>query len=265
MRSRWVILTEELGLRTTWILAVFTLVGVVNLTLFILSQGPQWQFLGFGAVGWQIIFLHIPFGWIALGMALLVFSIVAMKRFSWSYLFPFKLFSALLIVGVFSAGGVAFATGVNDILYAELIEKPGEGRSFLAKLYCLCANRTLDSDRALIGEILDVDASGFLVQTPTLELVSVLISDKTNWIGGEKQLETFQVVHLLGQREEQNFAATHIKVKEDKVLLLSRGEEDCADKTVWRHKREVAEKRRRAVLQPISPSVGTAQVVRSIY
>src|SRR5690606_17365987 len=73
MRSRWVILTEELGLRTSWIVAVFALIGVINLTLFILSQGPQWHFLGFGAAGWQVVLLNIPFGWIALGMGLLVF------------------------------------------------------------------------------------------------------------------------------------------------------------------------------------------------
>lgn len=265
MRSRWLVLTEELGLRTTWILAVFALIGLVNLIVFIISRSPEREFVEFGTSGWGIVLRSFPYGWSALAMALIIFTVIAMKRFSWSYLFPFKLFSFLLIGGVFTAGGVAFATGVNDTLYAKLIEDPGAGDSLLAKLYCLCANRNLDADNALVGEILDATNDEIIVQTPTLDIVTVQTTDETKWLD-ETPIETFFTIKLLGNRvETDTFVASHIKVHDVTGMELTRSQEDCADKDEWQRKREIAEQRRRAVIQPLTPAIGTAQLVKSIY
>lgn len=265
MRSRWLVYSEQVGLRTTWILVVFILIGVVNLLAYMVSRGPEGQFLEFGASGLGVVLTHFPYGWLALTMALLIFAIVAMKSFSWSYLFPFKLFSFLLIGGVFTAGGVAFATGINDTLYQKLIEEPGSGNSLLAKLYCLCANRTLDSDKALMGEILYVNNNELVIQTPTLDIVTVTANTDTLWLD-ETDPETFFMVKMLGEKTgEYSFLATHIKVHNVKGMEAVRTLEDCKNKSEWDHKREVLDQRRQAVLQPLTPVVGTAQLIRSIY
>lgn len=265
MRSRWIILTEELGLRTTWVLAVFLLVAVVNLLFFVFSHSPEWEFLEFGTSSWGLILQNFPYGWTALAMVLLVFTIVAMKQFSWSYLFPFKLFSLLLVSGVFGAGGVAFATGINDTLYKKLIEDPGAGDSLIAKLYCLCANRTLNTDHALMGEVLFSEKSQMVIQTPTLDVVTVSFLPQTEWLD-QSEPKTFSVVKMLGKKTgESSFVATHIKVHPQTSLSLLRSEEDCESKEQWQQTRELAERRRRAVIQPYTPAIGTVQLVKSIY
>ena len=265
MRSRWLCYSEELGLRTTWILVVFILIAVINLIAFMVSRGPEGQFIEFGTSGLGVILKHFPYGWLALALALMVFAIVAMKSFSWSYLFPFKLFSILLIGGVFTAGGVAFATGINDTLYQKLIEEPGSGNSLLAKLYCLCANRSLDSDKALMGEILDINNNELVIQTPTLDIVTVTANADTLWLD-DTEPETFFMVKMLGEKtDDYSFLATHIKVHNVKGMAVIRSKEDCENKSEWEHKREVLDQRRQAVLQPLTPVVGTAQLIRSIY
>lgn len=265
MRSRWVVLTEELGLRTTWILAVFLLIALINLTIYMFSRSPEWEFLDFGGQGWSLLIKEFPYGLVSLALIVMVFCIYAMKQFSWSYLFPFKLFSVLLVTGIFLAGGVAFATGINDTLYHKLIEEPGSGDSLLAKLYCLCTNRDLNSDTALLGEMLRQEGNEMVVQTPDLQIVQVKISPDTIWMD-ETQLASYSIVKMLGARESDTvFTASHIKVHQEQGLELIRSKEDCENKQAWDHKREVAEKRRQAVLQPFTPIGGVASVVKSIY
>lgn len=264
MRSRWLVFVEEFGIRTVWILSVFLLIAIINLTLFILSRGGQWAFLDFGTSGMGIVFTSAPFGWIAFGTSLFVFMIVVMKRFSWSYHFPLKLFSFLLIGGVFAAGGVAFATGVNDSLYKKLVENPGESNSLLAKLYCLCANPIFHSNKALMGEVLAVKQDSLVVQTPTLDIVTVATTSETLWLD-DGQAETFTIVKMLGEKDGDQFLATHIKVHRTEGMDLTRLSEDCDSKESWQHKQEVVEQRRQAVLQPLTPAVGTVQFVKSIY
>jgi hypothetical protein len=263
-RSRWLVLSEELGLRTTWILTVFSLIALINLFIYMLSRSPEWDFMEFGASGWGIIFEQFPYGWMGLAMGLIAFSLYAMKKFSWSYLFPFKLFSVLLISGIFMAGGVAFATGVNDTLYNKLIEEPGSGDSLLAKLYCLCSNRGLDSDNALMGEILYQQGDQLIVQTPSLDIVAVQANpENTQWLD-ETAPERFTLVKMLGERiDDITFIASHIKVHNAKGMELLRSQEDCANKNDWEHKREVADQRRQATLQPFTPSMGLVQMVQS--
>ncbi len=265
MRSRWLILSEEFGLRTTWILTVFLLIGLVNLIAFIISRSPETAFLEFGGSGFGVVLKSFPYGWSALAIALILFTIVAMKRFSWSYLFPFKLFSFLLVGGILTAGSVAFATGVNESLYNKLIENPGSGDSLLAKLYCLCANRDLDSDNALMGEILDANSEQIIVQTPKLEVVTINLTTTTEWMD-DINPQTFFTVKVLGVRNDKNtFTASHIKVHDVQGMDLVRSQEDCENKQQWDRKREIADQRRNAVIQPFTPAIGTAQLVRSIY
>jgi len=265
MRSRWLVLTEEFGLRTTWILAVFTLIGLVNLIVFMISRSPETEFLEFGGSGLGVVAKSFPYGWSALAIALIIFTIVAMKRFSWSYLFPFKLFSFLLVGGVLSAGSVAFATGINDSLYNKLIENPGAGDSLLAKLYCLCANRDLTADNAVMGEILDASSNQLIVQTPKLEIVTIKMTNATEWMD-EIAPKTFFTVKALGNKESDDvFTASHIKVHDVQGMDLIRSQEDCQNKQQWERKREIADQRRNAVSQPFTPAMGTAQLVKSIY
>jgi hypothetical protein len=48
-------------------------------------------------------------------------------------------------------------------------------------------------------------------------------------------------------------------------MEMIRKQEDCEDKQLWEHKRRVAERRRQAVVQPLTPAMGTVQFVKSIY
>lgn len=264
-RSRWLVITEELGLRSSWILTVFLLVAIINLFIYTFSKSPEWEFIEFGTSGVGVILEHFPYGWTALALGLLVFSVYAMKMFSWSYLFPFKLFSVLLVGGIFMAGGVAFATGINDTLYNKLIVESGGGDSLLARLYCLCTNRDLESDNALMGEILHVNGNDIVIQTPSLNIVSVKSDSDTIWMD-DTQPEMFTVVKMLGEKADGvTFTASHIKVHDVKGMELVRSQADCANKNEWDHKREVADQRRQALLQPFTPSAGIVQLVESFY
>lgn len=265
MRSRWLVLTQELGIRTSWIVLVLSLVGVFNLSLFLLSRSPGFEFADFGVPGYGVMLKNLPYGWWALAFALLVVAVVVMKRFSWSYIWPLHVFSFLLIGGVLAVSAGAFAAGMNDYLYQRLVEEPGASKSFLAKIYCLGAHRSLSSPQAMIGEVMYVDEESIVVQTPELAIYTVLVSDKTVWPGAD-QLEKFQVVKMIGRRDQETFHATWIKTDEqEQGLHLSRNEGDCVDESQWQQKQQVVQKRREAAAQPYTPMVGTAQYIKNIY
>lgn len=266
MRSRWLVMTQELGIRTSWIVMVLSLVGVLNLSLFLLSRSPAFEFVDFGLSGYGLLLKNMPYGWWALAFALLVVAIIVMKRFSWSYVWPLHVFAFLLIGSVFAVSGGAFAAGINDYLYRRLVEEPGASNSFLAKIYCLGAHRSLSSPEALIGEVMYVEGNSLVVQTPELDVYTVEVDKKTVWPGAD-QLSKFQVVKMIGQRRnEETFHATWIKAEEEEERLnLARNEEDCVDEDLWQQKQQVVKKRREAAQQPYSPVVGTAQFIKSIY
>lgn len=266
MRARWFVLTQELGIRTTWIVLVFAIVGIINLSLFLLSRSPAFQFADFGAPGYGLMLKNMPYGWWALAFALLAIAVIVMKRFSWSYVWPFHIFSVLLIGGVFTMSAGVFAAGVNDYLYRRLVEEPGSSSSFLAKIYCLGAHRALSSPQALIGEVMYADPQSIVVQTPELEVYTVLVDKKTIWPGAD-QLQKFQVVKMIGQRDDEDtFHASWIKVDENEPKLeLARDEEDCLDESKLEKKEQVVKKRHEAAKQPYTPVVGTAQYIKNIY
>lgn len=265
MRARWLVLTEELGIKTSWVLAVLFLIAIVNLDLFILSHGPGWEFLEFGASGFEVVLKNIPFGWFAMGLLLLVIAVYLMKSFRWSYAYPFKVFVLLLVLGVFTVGGITFATGINDTLYMKLVEEPGAGNTFIAKVYCMLANRNLASSHALRGEVMYVSSNSMVIQTPTLEVVTVKMADDAK-ILYEGDLERFDYIKLLGKHDGAVFVASMIKRHEDpdEIMPISRDEQDCIDKHEWQHTKEVVEKRRHAALEPVSPVQGMAELIRSI-
>jgi hypothetical protein len=265
MRSRWFVLTQELGIRTSWIVLVLSLVGVLNLSLFLLSRSPAFEFADFGIPGYGVMLKNMPYGWWALAFTLLVVAIVVMKRFSWSYIWPLHVFSFLLISGVFAISGGAFAAGINDYLYRRLVEEPGSSKSFLAKIYCLGAHRSLSSPQAMIGEVMYVEGDSIVVQTPELEVYTVMVDKNTVWRGPE-ELNKFQVVKMIGKRDQDVFHASWIKAdQEDEQLNIARNEADCIDQSQWQQKQQVVKKRREAASQPYTPQVGTAQFIKSIY
>lgn len=265
MRSRWRVVSEYLGLRTTWVVLVLTLIGIINLNLFMVSKSPVWNFTDFGTSGWYLVLAHLPYGWWALAVAMLIGAIIATRRFSISYLWPFQLFAAVLIVGVFIISGFAFAMGVNDYMYRKLVEEPGESNSLLAKIYCLGANRGMRNADAELGEILDIPTpTSFVVQTPQSEVITVLTQEGTIWPGHD-QIKRFQVVKMLGHRENDIFSATRVKIaNEVPHLVLNRDERDCIDKQQWQHKQQVAQKRRDLVQTPFSPATSLMQLIMSV-
>lgn len=265
MRSRFVVLTEYLGLRTTWVVLVLTLIAVLNLTLFMVSKSPALNFTDFGTSGWKILLAHLPYGWWALALALMVAAIVATRRFSISRVWPFQIFTVLTVTGILFMGGFAFATGINDYLYAKLVDEPGAGNSLLARLYCLGANRGMRNDVAVLGEVLDIPTPGsFVVQTPELDVLTVVTQAGTQWPGRDA-LQPFGVVKMIGHRDHDVFWATHVKLMPDvKNLVLTRDERDCIDKQEWVRKQQVVERRRELVQTPFSPVQSMVQLIRSV-
>jgi len=264
MRSRWIVLTEYFGLRTTWVLLVLFVVVIFNLVLFIISRSPQWEFLEFGTEGWKLFVTHFPYGYMALAAFSLMLCCLLMKRFSWSYLLPFKIFSLLFVFFSLIAGAVAFASGVNEKLYQRLVEGPDADDSLLARVYCLTANQPLDAQNAVMGEVMYVDHDSLVLQTPSLEVVTVYMNDHTTW-PGQESLQKFDVVKMIGVRKNDTFLAKHIKKEVSQRMPLQRGSDDCADQKEWKHKQMVVEQRRQAVTPPLSPVMGTAQLIRNIY
>lgn len=265
MRSRWIVLTEYLGLRTSWLVLVLVLIAILNLTLFMVSKSPAWQFADFGRSGWKLILLNLPYGWWAIALALLVAAIFFSRRFSVHYVWPFQVVAAGVLVSIFSVSGFAFATGINDYLYTKLVEEPGAGNSLLAKIYCLGANRGMNNPDAVLGEVLDKPTpSSMIVQTPTLEVLTVVTQAATEWPGSE-QIGRFQVLKMMGHREQDIFWATHIKVAPDvHRFRLTRDEEDCINKQEWMRKQQVVQKRRQLVETPFSPMNGMAQLIKEV-
>lgn len=265
MRSRWLVLTEYLGWRTTWLVLVLTLVAVINLSLYMVSKSPAWNFVDFGASGWKVILLHLPYGWWALALALMVATIIATRRFSISYIWPFQIFAVLTVLVIFFVGGFAFATGLNDYLYRKLVEEPGVGNSLLAKIYCLSANRGMHNPNAVLGEVLDIPTpTSFVVQTPDLDVLTVVTQSGTQWPGRD-EIQRFQVVKMMGQREQDVFWATHVKLMPNEPhLRLTRDEMDCVNQQEWLRKQRVVEKRRQLVETPFSPASSMVQLIRSV-
>ena len=144
MRSRWSVLTEYLGLRTTWFVLVLALVGILNLNLYIISRSPEWDFISFGPSGFWLVVKHLPYGWWTLAFAMMVAVVISLRRFSFTYIWPFHVFAGLTVFGVFFAGTLAFATVMNDRLYQKLVEA-GRQWFLLAKIYCFGANRAFNS------------------------------------------------------------------------------------------------------------------------
>ncbi len=265
MRSRLFVLTQYLGLRTTWVVLVLTVIAIINLNLFMVSRSPVWNFTDFGRSGWWLILAQLPYGWWAFALAIMVVAIIALRRFSFSYLWPFQIFAVLLVMGIFVISGFAFAMGVNDYMYRKLVEEPGESNSLLAKMYCFGANRGLRNADAELGEILDIPTpTSFVVQTPFSEVVTVVTQEGTIWPGHD-QLKRFQVVKMMGHREKDVFTATRVKIADDVPhLVLNRDESDCLDKQVWAHKQQKAQKRRDLVQTPFSPATSMMQLIMSV-
>lgn len=264
MRSRWFVMTQYLGWRTTWIVLVLALIGILNLNLFIISRSPEWQFVDFGASGFWLVAQYLPYGWWALAFTLMTIAIIGMKRFSFTYTWPFHIFAAFTVFGLFFIGTLAFASGINDHLYRKLVEEPGASHSLLARIYCFGANRGMTAQNALVGEVMEVTRNSLVVQTPNLDVVTVFAREGAV-LPGPGQVQKFQVVKMLGTRNHDLFLASNIKVDEMDALHLSRDEEDCVDKQRWIQKQEVVQRRRDAVQQPFTPVYGTAQLIKNIY
>ena len=264
MRARWFILTEYFGLRTSWILLVLMAVGIINLGLFILSRSPGVGFFEFGGSGYAVLLQTFPYSWLALAASIIIVTILMMRCFSATYRWHFRIFVGLLLVGVFFMGGLTFATGLNESLYYKLVEGPAASGSLLARLYCWSANRSLDSDRALLGEVLYIEnEEEFVVQTPELEVITVVTTLETRWLQ-QDQLQQFDIVKSLGEKQEEMFYATHIKIDNDGYLTVIRDGQDCINKQKFAHRREVAEERRQVIRKPYTPIVGQVQLIKSI-
>ena len=264
MRSRWFVLTEYLGLRTTWVLLVLVLIALVNLVFYMLSRAPEWQFLEFGSSSYGLIIKNLPYGSLTLVAFLLIAAVVIMKHFSFSYVWSFHIFVIVLLSTVLVGGGMAFASGINDALYNKFANDPDSKDSLLAKIYCFCNNRILDANRAVTGEVMaHLNNDDFVIQTPEMDIITVITGSATKWFGA-KEVERFEMVKLLGQRRGDVFVATHIKVDLDSDLAFADGK-NCFDQEEVQRKREVRELRKRALTQPFTPSVGSVQLIRSIY
>lgn len=264
MRSRWIVLTEYLGLRTTWVILILTVIAIVNINLYILSRTPEWAFVDFGPSAFWLVFSNLPYGWWALAFVLMVIALVAMKRFSIAYIWPFHLFALFTVMGIFSVSAVAFASGMNDHLYKRLVEDPEAGDSFLARIYCLGANRAIAAKTALVGEVMDVTPYGMVVQTPQLDVVTVLPTEDAPQ-PDFREFKKFQVVKMIGRRDHDLFWTTQIKADPETELSLNRDHEDCKDKSRFAQKQELLQKRREAVKQPFTPVFGAAQLIRNVY
>jgi hypothetical protein len=192
-------------------------------------------------------------------------AIIGMKRFSFTYTWPFHVFAVFTVLGMFFIGALAFASGINDHLYKKLVEEPGASNSLLARIYCFGANRGITSQNALVGEVMDITRNSLVVQTPNLEVVTVFAREGSE-LPGPGQVQKFQVVKMLGARNRDLFFASDIRVDEDtESLHLKRDEQDCVDKQRWQQKQEVVQRRRDAVQQPFTPVYGTAQLIKNIY
>lgn len=266
MKARWLVLVEEMGLKTSWILLVLFLIAVINLDLFVLSRGPQWEFMDFGSSGLGIVLKHFPYGWVAFGLLLMLTALYLMKRFEWSYSYPFKIFALLLFLGVFALGGITYATGINDSIYQKLVEEPGAGNTFLAKMYCKLANRELKSTHALRGEIMHIEPGSLVIQTPGLNVFTVEIDQSTRFLDREP-LRRFDYIKMIGKHDGGVFVASMIKRHEysEDFMPLRRSERDCVDRKEWEHKQQVAQQRRHIVEIPMTPAMGAAELIRSIY
>lgn len=263
MNARWLVLMEYIGLRTTWILLVFILAALINLNLFIQSRTPEWYFLDFGSSGVNIFLTNLPYGWWAIAFGLIAIAILLMKRFSVSFVLPFKVFTVALVVGVFSVGTVTFATGINNNLYQKLVENGGDD-SLLAKLYCLCANRLLSSDRALMGEVMYLGTTNFVLQAPDLSIYTVEIGSDTQLLDNDP-IHQYDMVKMLGHKNGDVFHASHIKVHGPVTMKLVRDTKDCTDQAKWQEKQDIAEKRRQVLYSPSTPVIAPIQLIKSIY
>lgn len=264
MRSRWFVLTEYLGLRTTWVLLLLTSITLVNLILYMISRGPEQLFLEFGSSSSGVILQNLPYGWLALATALLIGALILMRQFSFTYIWSFHVFVILVVSSVFITGGVTFASGLNDALFEKYVMDE-EGDSLLAKLYCFCTNRSLNTDKALVGEVFfEINTEEFILQTPELDVVTVVHGTGTKWHGDIKELERFQSIKLIGQRYGDSFVATHMKLEDEPGNILAQ-KTNCVKKAEMQRKLEVSELRRRAVAQPMTPTFSSVQLIKSIY
>lgn len=264
MRSRWFVLTEYFGLRTTWVILLLTCIALINLILFMISQSPERALLDFGSSSSGVILQNLPYGWLAFATTLLIGALVMMRKFSFTYIWSFHLFVIFVISSVFVSGGITFASGLNDALFEKYV-MDDENNSLLAKLYCFCTNRTLDSDKALVGEVFfETNPGEFVIQTPELDVVTVMHGEGTEWHGEDSELYRFQGVKMLGQRYGDTFIATHIKLEEEPVLATA--EKKACDKSAeFERMEEIAELRRKAIDRPMTPGLPVVQVIRSIY
>jgi len=264
MRSRWFVLSEYFGLRTTWVMLLLTSIALVNLILYMISRGPERSFLEFGGSSAGVILQNLPYGWLSIAAVLLIVALVLMRQFSFAYIWSFHVFIVMIVSGVLITGGVAFATGLNDTLFKKYVMDE-ESHSLLAKLYCFCTNRSLDSDKALVGEVFfEINRGEFVLQTPELDIVTVVHGAGTEWHGENNALERFKSVKMLGERYGDTFIASHVKLGEKNENMLAQ-EANCEKKDEHQRKVEVTELRKRAAAQPMTPGPSTVQLIRSIY
>ncbi len=263
MRSRWFVMTEYLGLRTTWVLLVLTAVVLVNLTLYMISQSPERIFMEFGSSSTGVILQNLPYGWMAFAASLLIAAVVLMRSFSFTHIWSFHVFVILVISSVFVAGGVTFASGLNDDVFKKYVMDDG-GDSLLAKLYCFCSNRKLDTDKALVGEVFfEINEGEFVLQTPELEVIKIMHGPGTEWHGETKELAKFSSVKMIGQRYGDNFVATHVKVDTTSPSTIAKA--SCEKKEELQRRLEVAEMRKRAIAKPMTLGTSPVMLMKSIY
>jgi hypothetical protein len=263
MRSRWFVMTEYLGLRTTWVLLVLTAIVLVNLILYMISQGPERIFMEFGSSSTSVVLQNLPYGWMALASALLIASILLMRSFSFTHIWSFHVFVILVISSVFVAGGVTFASGLNDDVFEKYVMGE-EGDSLLAKLYCFCNNRKLDTDKALIGEVFfEINEGEFVLQTPELEVVTIMHGPGTKWHGESAELARFSSLKMIGQRYGDRFVATHVKIDDKPSTSLA--STNCEEKEERQRRLEIAELRKRVIETPMTHGTSPVTLIRSIY
>lgn len=205
LRSRYLFLSEKLGLGSAVALTVLLAVLAFTVILFYLVSADSLTYLEFGNPGIWAFLESFPFP-LVITLILLIFlagRLVALTGRGYKY--SFGKLAVVLLFGILSVGSVLAMTTLAEKIASQRFVKP------------FIHHKMGEHARGVAGQVIAIGENALIIRTPRSNVQ--VSTEEVRW-KERPQLETFIVA--IGQWQGREFIATHVKLARPEDLRFLR-------------------------------------------
>jgi hypothetical protein len=185
MRPRWYFVVRTTLLIVGVILSVLALLYLASLIMFVLHRTGVWFAPAFGPRGLREFLFDVPWVLVLLVTIFIILVQLLVNRFAFSHARPLMYWALGIIVLVLVGGFIINQTSVHQGLFRQAQnDRLPFGNDFYRKF----GSRPPTSN-IINGQITNLQPDGFIILTPSQEILQIILSPKTRFpIGNDLEI-----------------------------------------------------------------------------